>query len=59
MQIYTNNYLVLMGFVSIAGTFTSILFFPLNYYTEFILEHKFNLSNQTFLVGFGKILKLL
>ena len=44
----TNSYLTLVLFVAIAGVFTTILFFPLNLYTDFILEHKFNLSNQTF-----------
>jgi STE24 endopeptidase len=47
-QATTNNYFILIIFVAIAGAFTSVLFFPLNLYSDFLLEHKFNLSNQTF-----------
>lgn len=48
MQITTNIYVALIIFVAIAGTLTSLIFFPLNLYSDFILEHKFKLSNQTF-----------
>lgn len=48
-ELTNNSYLILLGFVFTAGVFTTIVFFPLNFYTDFILEHKFNLSNQTFL----------
>lgn len=44
---FSNDYLVLIGFVIAAGLFSSILFFPLKYYLEYYLEHKYNLSNQT------------
>ncbi len=47
-QYTVNSYLLLILFtlvLGIAGTFVS---FPLNYYVEFYLEHKYNLSNQTF-----------
>ena len=44
-----NDYLVILTFVLMLGFFSSILFFPLNYYSGFYLEHKYNLSNQTFL----------
>ena len=44
-----NDYLVFLTFVLMLGFFSSILFFPLNYYSGFYLEHKYNLSNQTFL----------
>lgn len=43
-----NDYLVFMLFVIAAGFIGSALFFPVNYYTGFYLEHKYNLSNQTF-----------
>ncbi|KUG24806.1 ste24 endopeptidase [hydrocarbon metagenome] len=43
-----NDYLVLLVFIFIIGIFSSILFFPINFYIEFILEHKYELSNQTF-----------
>lgn len=44
----TNSYIILFIFVVILGIILSILFFPANFYTEFLLEHKYNLSNQTF-----------
>ncbi len=43
-----NNYLLLLGFLFIVGGGLSVLFFPVKYYTEFYLEHKNNLSNQSF-----------
>jgi STE24 endopeptidase len=45
----SNKYLLFILFVIVCGFFSSILFFPVNYYTDFYLEHKYNLSNQTFL----------
>ncbi|MCX7874791.1 MAG: M48 family metallopeptidase [Melioribacteraceae bacterium] len=48
-QFTTNNYLILIFFTLLIGFVQSIFFFPLNYYTDFYLEHKYNLSNQTFL----------
>lgn len=44
----SNDYLVLLVFTLLIGTATSVLFFPINFYSEFYLEHKYNLSNQTF-----------
>lgn len=44
----SNNYLLFIIFVSIVGSSLGILFFPLSYYSGFYLEHKYNLSNQTF-----------
>lgn len=44
-----NDYLLLISFVLCAGIPLSIIFWPLNYYTDFYLEHKYNLSNQTFI----------
>ncbi|MGE5354442.1 MAG: M48 family metallopeptidase [Acidobacteriota bacterium] len=44
----SNSYFLFIAFIitlSIAG---SVLSFPVSYYTEFYLEHKYNLSNQTF-----------
>jgi len=43
-----NDYLRLISFTVILGLASSILFFPLNYYSEYYLEHKYNLSNQSF-----------
>ncbi len=47
--IFSNTYLQFIVFVAVTGVAAGIIFFPVNYYTEFYLEHKFNLSNQTFL----------
>jgi len=47
---YTGSqYFILIIFVFASGIAVSILFFPLNYYLEFYLEHKYSLSNQTFM----------
>jgi STE24 endopeptidase len=46
---FSNRYLLFLSFVFITGLAGSILFFPVNYYSEFYLEHKYKLSNQTFL----------
>ena len=43
-----NSYLIFMIFVFMIGIFSSVLFMPINIYTGFYLEHKYNLSNQTF-----------
>ncbi len=43
----TNSYLVFVSFALTSGLALGILFFPLSYYSEFYLEHKYNLSNQT------------
>jgi STE24 endopeptidase len=43
-----NSYLLLILFTLVLGVAGTILSFPLNYYVEFYLEHKYNLSNQTF-----------
>ncbi len=48
-QFSENAYLILLVFVLVTGLAMSILFFPVNMYTGFLLEHKYKLSNQTFL----------
>lgn len=49
LSIYTSNkYLIFILFTAAAGTAGSIIFAPLSYYTGFYLEHKYDLSNQTF-----------
>jgi STE24 endopeptidase len=53
----TNNYLLFLLFVGVTGIAAGIIFFPLNYYTGFHLEHKYNLSNQTFLAWIWEDLK--
>lgn len=47
-EITSNKYLILVLFTLVVGFAHSILFAPLNYYTDFYLEHKYNLSNQSF-----------
>lgn len=46
---FENSYLRLIAFTAIFGTAFSLIFFPIGFYTGFILEHKYNLSNQSFL----------
>lgn len=48
-SLVSNEYLKLLLYVLILGTISSVLFAPLNFYTGYFLEHKYNLSNQTFL----------
>lgn len=43
-----NTYTVFLMFVFTLGIVSSIIFMPVNIYTGFYLEHKYNLSNQTF-----------
>lgn len=43
-----NDYLVLGVFVSVLGIISALFFSPFNYYSGYYLEHKYNLSNQTF-----------
>ncbi|HEX9253520.1 MAG TPA: M48 family peptidase, partial [Ignavibacteriaceae bacterium] len=44
-----NKYLSFLIFVFVIGIFSSVLFMPVNFYTGFYLEHKYKLSNQTFI----------
>ncbi|WKZ68701.1 MAG: M48 family metallopeptidase [Melioribacteraceae bacterium] len=43
-----SDYLILLLFTLVIGMVSSIIFFPINYYSGFYLEHKYELSNQTF-----------
>lgn len=52
-----SDYLVLALFTILTGLAVSIIFFPLNFYSSFILEHKYNLSNQTLLKYFTEGIK--
>jgi STE24 endopeptidase len=45
---FTNPYLLFIAFLFVIGFIGSILSFPVSYYSGFYLEHKYNLSNQTF-----------
>lgn len=46
---FTNNYLLFVCFAAITGMVMGIIFLPMSYYSGFYLEHKYNLSNQSFL----------
>lgn len=52
-----SNYVVLILFTVITGAAASILLFSLNFYSSYILEHKYNLSNQTLLKYFTESIK--
>ncbi len=46
---YINNgYLLFISFILISGVAGIVLFSPITFYKDFYLEHKYNLSNQTF-----------
>lgn len=49
----SGKYLALLIFLGIIGAGQGIINFPLDFYSGYILEHKFNLSNQT-IAGFFK-----
>lgn len=44
-----NQYLLFIVFIMVIGFIGSILSFPVSLYSGFYLEHKYNLSNQTFI----------
>lgn len=44
-----NDYLLFLFYFIIVSFVLGIIFFPFNYYLGYYLEHKYNLSNQTFL----------
>ncbi len=52
-----NQYLVFLIFVFVLGIVSSFLFMPVNIYTGFYLEHKYDLSNQTFFKYFSENVK--
>jgi len=49
----SNNYFALLIFFGIIGFAEGLITFPLGFYSDYILEHKYNLSNQT-LTGYFK-----
>lgn len=52
-----SDYLVLVLFTLITGFALSIVLFPLNFYSSYILEHKYKLSNQTLVKYFTESIK--
>ena len=59
LSITSSTYLIFLIFVFSIAVFSSILFMPANIYTGFYLEHKYKLSNQTFLKYFFENIKSL
>ena len=53
-QFTSNSYLLFLIFTIITGVAGAVIFSPINFYTGFYLEHKYNLSNQTFLKWIGE-----
>lgn len=52
--VYTSNdYIALLIFFGIIGFAEGIITFPMGFYSDYILEHKYDLSNQT-LAGYFK-----
>lgn len=47
--VFENQYILFIAFILVIGLVGSIISFPVSWYSGFYLEHKYNLSNQTFL----------
>lgn len=47
-KIFSSSYIQFIFYVLCIGFAGGIIFFPVSYYSDFYLEHKYNLSNQTF-----------
>jgi STE24 endopeptidase len=47
-EYFSNPYLLFLALLFVIGLAGSILSYPISYYSGFYLEHKYNLSNQTF-----------
>ena len=45
---FSNSYLLFISFLFAIGIAGSVISFPVSWYSGFYLEHKYNLSNQTF-----------
>ena len=54
-----NPYIQFFIYILIIGVLELIIFTPLSFYTEFMLEHKYSLSNQTFIEWLWESLKSL
>jgi STE24 endopeptidase len=48
MPISTDQYIRFLGYSLFFGMFLGIVFSPFSFYTGYILEHKYHLSNQSF-----------
>ena len=45
---FSNQYLLFLAFLFVVGLVGFIISLPISFYTGYYLEHKYNLSNQTF-----------
>ena len=54
---FSNTYWLFLSFVFFTGLAGTLLFAPINFYKDFYLEHKYNLSNQTFIKWIWENLK--
>lgn len=58
LRSYSSNlYVVFLLFVLVTSFVLAVIFWPLSFYSEFYLEHKYKLSNQTFLQWIWEDLK--
>lgn len=46
-SIFSSSYLALLIFGAVIGIMTLVLFFPLSFYTGYVLEHRYGLSTQS------------
>ena len=53
----SNDYLIYFFFITATGTIFSIMSFPFDFYGGYIIEHRFNLSNQSIPAWFIEKLK--
>ena len=58
-QVVSNDYLALFIFVFIFGIISSIISFPISFYKDFLMEHKYGLSNQNLKSYFWEKIKAL
>lgn len=56
-DISSNHYAALLIFFTVIGIAEAVLSFPLSFYSEYYLEHKYNLSNQNLKTYFTEKLK--
>lgn len=59
LKYFSNSYFALLVYLAIIGLAESIINFPLDFYSGYILEHKYNLSNQSVFKYFQEKLKSL
>lgn len=52
-----NSFLVLIGFLLLFGTLESLVTFPVRFFSGYVLEHRYRLSNQSLGSWFWEVLK--